>query len=76
MDHPSTRAEHLEFCKKRALELCDAGDLQDAVASMLSDMKSHPDTKDHIGLDLGLRLMMAGHLSTAAKVRDHIEGYN
>ena len=39
-----TRDEHLAWCKRRALEYVDAGDLTRAVASMASDLKSHPDT--------------------------------
>lgn len=40
-----TGAEHLEWCKKRALEYLDAGELADAFTSMLSDMDKHPETK-------------------------------
>ena len=41
---PLTRDEHLAWCKRRALEYVDAGDLTHAVASMASDLKTHPDT--------------------------------
>jgi hypothetical protein len=37
-----TRDEHLAWCKRRALEYVDAGDLTHAVASMASDLKTHP----------------------------------
>lgn len=40
-----TGEEHLEWCKKRALEYLDAGELADAFTSMLSDMDKHPETK-------------------------------
>ena len=39
-----TRDKHLAWCKRRALECVDAGDLTHAVASMASDLKTHPDT--------------------------------
>ena len=39
-----TRDEHLAWCKRRALEYVGAGDLTHAVASMASDLKTHPDT--------------------------------
>jgi hypothetical protein len=39
-----TRNEHLAWCKRRALEYVDAGDLTHAVAIMASDLKTHPDT--------------------------------
>jgi hypothetical protein len=38
-----TREEHLEWCKERAREYLAAGDLSNAVASMASDMRGHPE---------------------------------
>ena len=38
------RAEHLAWCKQRALEYLDQGDLANAVASMGSDLNKHPET--------------------------------
>lgn len=40
-----TRAEHLQWCKDRALEYLNQGDLLNAVTSMTSDMSKHPETK-------------------------------
>ena len=37
--------EHLKWCKQRALEYVDRGELGDAVASMASDIMKHPETK-------------------------------
>jgi hypothetical protein len=71
----TTRAEHLAWCKERALEYVDRGDLQSALASMASDTSKHPETAGHSGNELGLMLMMTGNLSTAAEMRHHIEGY-
>lgn len=70
-----TRAEHLQWCKERALEYVDAGDLNNAFASMTSDLTKHPETVGHGGTELGMMLLLGGHLDTAAKMRDHIEGY-
>jgi hypothetical protein len=39
-----TRDEHIAWCKRRALEYVDADNLSHAVASMASDLKTHPDT--------------------------------
>jgi hypothetical protein len=39
-----TRDEHLEWCKARAREYFDAGDLVNAVTSMGSDLEKHPET--------------------------------
>jgi hypothetical protein len=41
----TTREEHLAMCKKRALDYWRLGDLENAVASMASDLAKHPETK-------------------------------
>jgi hypothetical protein len=41
-----TRDEHLAWSKQRALEYLDRGELENAVASMGSDLSKHPDCKD------------------------------
>lgn len=71
-----TRAEHLDWCKRRALEYVDHGDVQQAMTSMLSDLRKHPETEKHPGLMLGAQLMFGGHLSTVDEVRKFIEGFN
>jgi hypothetical protein len=38
-----SREEHLEWCKKRALEYLDRGDVENAIASMGSDLGKHED---------------------------------
>lgn len=38
------RDEHVAWCKTRALAYVDAGDLNNAFASMCSDLRKHPDT--------------------------------
>jgi hypothetical protein len=35
------RAEHLAWCKTRALEYLDEDDVRNAIASMMSDMGKH-----------------------------------
>lgn len=73
-----TRAEHLQWCKDRALEYADAGDGQNAIASMVSDLGKHPETASSVDiaarLDVGLRL--GGHLQTPAQIREWVEGFN
>lgn len=71
-----TRSEHLEWCKKRALEYVDMGDCNQAIASMLSDLNKHKETQNHPGAQLAVGLMMIGQLSSADKVRDFINGFN
>ena len=76
METTITRAEHLAWCKQRALELVDAGDLNGAFASMGSDLRKHPETENHPAIELGFMLLLGGHLSTAADMRKFIEGFN
>lgn len=71
-----TRAEHLAWAKERALEYVDQGDLQNAFASLTSDLNKHPDTARHSGIELGMMQLMAGHLTTARDMRDFIQGFN
>lgn len=72
----TTREEHLKWCKKRALEYVDAGDLNQAFASMGGDLNKHPETEGHPAMVLGLLLMMGGHLTTPDEMRKFILGFN
>jgi hypothetical protein len=72
----SSRAEHLAWCKKRALEYCDMGDVNQAYASMASDLGKHPDTKGHAAIQLGMMMLMGGHLNSPMEMRKFIEGFN
>jgi hypothetical protein len=67
------RAEHLKWCKERALEYVEAGDLDQAVTSMGSDLGKHPE------LECNPYLLMAGALDAqngdAPAVRRWIEGF-
>lgn len=71
-----TRAEHLAWCKQRALEYIKGGDANNAWASMASDMRKHPETANHIALELGMMLLMTGNLDAPHKMREFIEGFN
>lgn len=70
-----TREEHIEWCKTSALEYLDAGDVQNAIASMLSDLSKHDGTKhvaDAMG-PMGLLIVMNHDIAGA---RRFIEGFN
>ena len=71
-----TRGEHLEWCKKRALEYVDMDDTNQAWTSMASDLGKHPETAKHSGIELGMNMLMAGHLSSQDKMRKFILGFN
>ena len=72
----ASRTDHLQWCKTRALEYCEKGDTTNALTSMLSDLKKHPDTENHGGMMIGMKLMMDGLLSTQHEVKKFIEGFN
>lgn len=71
-----TRQEHLDWCKRRALEYVDRGDLKNAYASMCSDLNKHNETANHPAIMLGMMLMMWNNLSTPNQMRDFINGFN
>jgi hypothetical protein len=70
-----SRAEHLAWCKERALEYLPT-DPENAVASMMSDMSKHEETNHHAGVELGMQLLLNGHLNSADSVRRWITGFN
>ena len=70
-----TRAEHIAWSKARALEYLDTGDVQNAIASMLSDLMKHDETRD-AGKVMGLIGMMAVMNRDLAEARRFIEGFN
>ena len=70
-----TRDEHLAWSKKRALEYVDAGDLTLAVASMASDLKTHPDTDNPALNGLVMIGMMYATDGDKAAVRSWIERF-
>ncbi len=70
-----TRAEHLEWCKQRALEYVDAGQLQNAFASMGNDLNKHDETRDHPGIKLGLQMLIMGQLNAPESMRRYIVGF-
>lgn len=76
MAEAMTRAEHLAWCKQRALEYADQGDVQGAFASMSSDLQKHAGTANHIGIQLGMMQLMGGMLSMPDQMRHFIEGFN
>lgn len=71
-----TRQEHLDWCKQRAIEYVDQGDIQNAYASMASDRGKHPETEGHAAIQLGMMMLMAGQLSSPQEMRRFIEGFN
>lgn len=71
-----TRAEHLQWCKNRAIELINSGDISQGLISMMSDLGKHPATMNHSGITLTTMLILTGNLSTKDQAIRHIEGFN
>lgn len=70
------KTEHLQWCKQRAYEILDNGDITGAYASMASDLNKHEETQGHSAIELGMMLMMSGNLSTTEQMRKFINGFN
>ena len=71
-----TRSEHLEWCKQRALEYAENGDISSAIASMGSDLGKHPETKDHPAIKLGTMMLLTGSIRTPEQAARFINGFN
>ena len=71
-----TRQEHVQWCKDRAMEYVEAGDLEQAFASMCSDLGKHDETRDHPGIMLGMMGMTSGLYSSEAETTRWIQGFN
>ena len=71
-----TRAEHLKWCKERALKYVEKNNLQEAFASMASDLGMYPETENHGAITLGLAMLMSNQLTTPEAMREFIEGFN
>lgn len=70
-----TRVEHLEWCKERALEYLDRGDVQNAIASMLSDLRKHPELEYSANPHLALIGMTIAADGDVKRARNYIEGF-
>ena len=69
-----SRATHIAWVKERALaELAHTGPAA-ALASVLSDVRKHPETADPPAIVLSMMLAMNGHLSTHDQMREWITG--
>lgn len=69
-----TRQEHLKWAKDRAIEYANRGDITGAWGSLVSDLNKHKETRGHDAILLGSQLVISGHLNTAEKMREFIDG--
>lgn len=70
------RGEHLAWAKRRALEYLDAGDLENACASMMSDLAQHADFIGGVYDSLNLLGIMYATQHDVPGMRRWIEGFN
>lgn len=73
-----TRQEHLDWCKKRAMEYVAQGDLLQSVTSMMSDINKHPETADKGGAlaMLGMMALLQAQSGDREGVVRYITGFN
>lgn len=75
MNQP-TRAEHLQWCKDRALEYVELGELETAIASMISDLKKHPATTIDHRIERALLIPILFHQTDKTAITKWIQGFN
>lgn len=74
-----TRQEHLQWCKDRAMEYVEDGDLLQGVTSMMSNLGKHPETASSAGgalAMLGMLAMQQAQSGDRDGVVRYITGFN
>lgn len=69
------RGEHLLWCKQRAQEYLDQGNVLKAWNSFLSDMRKHNELKNHAGLEVGQQLFQIGGINTVILMGKFIQDF-
>jgi hypothetical protein len=70
-----TRDEHIAWAKQDALR-CLPHHPREAFTVMISDLKHHPETKNHVGCEIGVGYMLLpGWIDNPFEVRRWIEGF-
>lgn len=70
----TTRKEHMDWCKQRAMELVEEGDYIIAVASMMSDLSKHEETQE-LGATMAPLAMHELLKATPESIRHFIDGF-
>lgn len=70
-----TREQHLEWCKIRAREYLQHGDVMNAVTSMVSDLAKHPETTTEGNTFIFMLAMIAASSGSIEEARRFIEGF-
>ena len=75
----NTRAQHLQWCKDRAMQYVNSGDLVEAVTSMASDLGKHDETRSSTEGAMGALFLMAAMQAQQGDreaVKRYILGFN
>jgi len=72
-----TRAEHLKWCKERAIREMDYyKDSSKGIVSMMSDIRKHPETNSEALMALCTMFLMDKPLMTRQEAINFINGFN
>ena len=67
-----SRDDHLYWCKSRAVDYLDRGEIREGILSFLSDMQKHEETKSHGAL----MFLLGMSNNTRAEVKKFILDFN
>jgi hypothetical protein len=73
---PELQLRSQAWCKQRALEYIDKGEISEGIASMMSDMGKHPETAAPALNSLAVMMLATGQLDSIHEARKFINGYN
>jgi hypothetical protein len=72
-----TRKEHIEWCKKRAIEEMDFHkNPQQGIISMMSDLRKHPETNSEALVSLCGMMLMKTPKMNRQEVINFLNGFN
>lgn len=69
-----TRVEHMAWCKERAIDYLDRGEITNAIASMVSDLGKHDETARSRAV--AVMTLLAIDSRDREQVRKWIDGFN
>ncbi len=73
----STRKEHIQKCKKKAIQTLDSKGLENGWIEMINGLSKHPETlEEHARIDQGIKKIAKGELDSSEKMRIFIKGFN
>ena len=73
----NSKQQHLDWCRQRALQYLDAGELTNACASLLSDLRKHEETRTTAALagEQWAAKALSGHWDNPENVRQLIDQF-